>query len=557
MSFAVFSGVRARLVALLLAAAIPFAVVAAASAWHRHDQALARLEETAALLGEADRVRHRIALDDLEALVRGLAGFGDVPAMPAAECRRILKRLRELSGPRYANLWFLDPAGGVHCDAEGAAEPPLQSGQAHLRRLRDGADHALGDFIPGPGPAGLMLPAAAPMRDGAGVIAFAVAAIRADWFIAEAEEAEAPAHHTWLLDPGGRAFALAGRDPALLPAAQLHAALLAAPAGERVTRVGESAGGAAFAYSLGPADRGMRVLVGLPATEAREQAQSQFRARLTELALFLLACLLVVLAGTELSCARPLRRLAAQVRSWRPGAAFRPRPTAWDPWEVRALSGALNDASVAIASREAGMGAALAQRDHALREVHHRVKNNLQIVASLLSLQEQRLSDPAARLALEAARWRVQALSTLHRHLDVREAGAVVPVAPLLEELAAQLVDGPGVTASADPLLLPAEQATSLALLVAEGLGNAARHAFPPGRPGEVTVTLRVEAGRAALTIRDNGQGPPPGRPEGLGLTLLRGYAAHLGGEARFEGNAAGSALVVVFPVPADASPQP
>ncbi len=543
MARAFFSGIRARLVALVLVAGIPVAIVAAANAWQKYEQSLAGISETAALLGEADRVRHATALDDQERLVRGMGRMGHFLDWPRAECTRMLGRIRQLLDARYTDLWFLDTDGRLLCNAHGLAPGTDFSRFSYFERVMARRDFVLGDIVRGPATGRMVLPGAVPVMQDGRLLGVAGAAISADWLAGGAREG-AGTHRTWVMDPAGRPFALASQGEEGLPAPAVLEALQGAPG--RMTRLGQSAEGQPYAYSISAPDRGMRMLVGLPGAEAMHAAKAQLLQRIAELVVFLAFCLLVVLAGTELACARPLRRLAGAVRLWRPGTPFAPPATAWDPREVKELGEALGSAACAIARHEAELRAALTQRDRLVAEIHHRVKNNLQIVSSLLNMQGERIGDAERRAEFAVARERVQALAALHRHLDTEAGAPVVPVAPLLRELTHQVLSGATAEVEAEEVVLPAEQATSLALLVTEALLNVNRHAFPEGRQGRVRLALRRQAGRLRLVVADDGQGLPQDHAEGMGLSLIRGFAAHLGGEASLA-REDGTRLVVDF----------
>lgn len=545
MTRAFFSGIRARLVALVLVAGIPVAIVAGANAWQKYEQSLAGISETAALIGEADRVRNATALDDQERLVRGMGKLGNFLDWPREECARVLSRLLLLLDPRYTDLWFLDPEGRLVCNSRGLQPGADFSGMTYFQRVLARGDFVLGDIVRGPATGRTVLPGAAPVMQDGRRVGIAGAAISGDWLASGPGTSGVP-HRTWVMDPAGQPFALANQGQAALPAAPLLEELRAAPG--RLTRLGESVEGEPFAYSISAPDRGMRVLVGLPAGDVLREARGQLARRIAELVVFLAFCLLVVLAGTELACARPLRRLAGAVRLWRPGTPFAPPETAWDPREVGELGEALAGASEAIARREAELHAAVVQRDRLVAEIHHRVKNNLQIVASLLNMQGERIGDAGRRAEFTVARERVQALAALHRHLDTEAGAPVVPLAPLLRELAHQVLAMATAEVEADEVTLPAEQATSLALLVTEALLNVNRHAFPEGGTGAVRLSLHRRDGVARLVVEDDGVGLPEDRVEGMGLSLIRGFAAHLGGEARLEA-ARGTRLVVEFPL--------
>jgi len=299
--------------------------------------------------------------------------------------------------------------------------------------------------------------------------------------------------------------------------------------------------------------------------------------RISELGAFLLACLVVIVAGADLAVARPLRILAERVREWRPGAPFATSRDAGesqsgDPDEIRRLERAFNDAATAISANQDELRAALRQRDLLMAEIHHRVKNNLQIVASLLNLQAGRLRDPAAKAEFGTARDRVQALATLHRHLYTNRTFEAIALRPFLEELCQQLFSALGevpgrrirLVIEAPELEIVTDQAVSLALLVTEAVTNSIKHAFPDGEdgPGGGTITIAVHTEPTAeegedgddvlLAIRDDGQGmqEPEEGGGGIGMTLIRGFAQHLGGEIeRHPGPGQGTELSLRFPL--------
>ncbi len=183
---------------------------------------------------------------------------------------------------------------------------------------------------------------------------------------------------------------------------------------------------------------------------------------------------------------------------------------------------------------------ALEQRDLLLREVYHRVKNNLQMVDALLSMQARRLNDADARQALAGLRGRVYALGLVHQQLMGSENLKTFDVAPFLRELAANILqsgDHAGVTLSVDacPLDVGLDFAIPLGLLVTELITNSLKHAFPDGR-GSVALSLRrLPEGEVVLTVEDDGQGvagDADGAEQGpgLGAGIVKGLVAQLEG---------------------------
>jgi two-component sensor histidine kinase len=185
-----------------------------------------------------------------------------------------------------------------------------------------------------------------------------------------------------------------------------------------------------------------------------------------------------------------------------------------------------------------------AQQELLMMEIHHRVKNNLQIVASLLNLQASRIRVPEARAEFQAARDRVRALATLHRHLYSEGEIHTINMPSFLNELCGQLFqamgEAPGerigLVIEAEEIRLSTDQAVPLALIVTEAVTNAIKYGFPGGMRGIVTIKLTQHAESLDLSIGDNGVGMPSGRTEtetgtrdGLGLQLIRGFSRQLG----------------------------
>jgi two-component system, sensor histidine kinase PdtaS len=173
----------------------------------------------------------------------------------------------------------------------------------------------------------------------------------------------------------------------------------------------------------------------------------------------------------------------------------------------------------------------LVTKDATIREIHHRVKNNLQTVAALLRLQARRMDNPDAKSALEEAVRRVGSIAIVHEtlsqavedHVDFDEifdrlGRMVTDVSAVGESVRVERSGTFGVLAS--------EAATALAMVVTEVLQNAVEHAYGPGETGRITLVVRRLVGRLHLTIEDDGRGLPEGfvldESMNLGLSIVR-----------------------------------
>ncbi|HIW61177.1 MAG TPA: PAS domain-containing sensor histidine kinase [Candidatus Stackebrandtia excrementipullorum] len=176
----------------------------------------------------------------------------------------------------------------------------------------------------------------------------------------------------------------------------------------------------------------------------------------------------------------------------------------------------------------------LVTKEATIREIHHRVKNNLQTVAALLRLQARRVGVPQARAALEESVRRVASIALVHETLSLSSNESVAfdaivdRVASMATEVAAAESD---VRLRRDGSfgVLPSEVATPLVMILNELVQNAVEHAYAPGEDGEVVITVDREGDRLRVTVSDSGRGLPESfRPEAthrLGLQIVRTLA--------------------------------
>jgi two-component sensor histidine kinase len=188
-----------------------------------------------------------------------------------------------------------------------------------------------------------------------------------------------------------------------------------------------------------------------------------------------------------------------------------------------------------------------------LHEVDHRVKNNLQLIASLLQLQARRTPDEATRQAVRGILERVNAIGAVHRRLfqggDVQRFDLAEFVRDLAGDLAAGARrDDIQLKLDLDAVAVPASQAAALALIVNELISNALKHAFP-GRAGVVQVAIRRTPEGFALTVADDGPGLPEGGPKGFGSTIIQLLCQQVKATLAYEDAAPGTRVVVTMPL--------
>jgi two-component sensor histidine kinase len=228
------------------------------------------------------------------------------------------------------------------------------------------------------------------------------------------------------------------------------------------------------------------------------------------------------------------------------------------PAEIQALAHTLDVMAEAIVERDTSLRDSIAHKDALMREIHHRVKNNLQVITSLLNMQQRALTDPAARAAMSDTRQRITALALIYRALyqspDLRR----VDVRQFLEELVAHLTAGEGGRPSnvrtqltADDLEIDPDKLAPLALFAVEAISNARKHAYGEDG-GLIRVRFSVSAEEVELEIADEGHGPPPDEDAaGVGRTLMSAFARQLRGRAEIgPGEGGGVSAKLIFPAP-------
>ena len=200
-----------------------------------------------------------------------------------------------------------------------------------------------------------------------------------------------------------------------------------------------------------------------------------------------------------------------------------------------------------------------------LREVHHRVKNNLQMLCDLMYLQMEAMPDRDQHPDLQDAYSRIYAIARLHEQIHQTMEGGRIRLEDYLRRLAGGFEnlfrDVPvKVEAAADGLTLDLDRAIHVGLIVNELITNAVKHAFPKGQRGEVTVSLRTLGDQIQLQVHDNGQGLPEDfdleRAKSVGLRTVRILACRL--EARVAvTSTGGTCFTLTFPLHAEEPIEP
>lgn len=273
---------------------------------------------------------------------------------------------------------------------------------------------------------------------------------------------------------------------------------------------------------------------------------SRFAAILFPLALWAVSLAVAYFAVYRLVL-RHVRELRGQMRRFALGdRSVAPPVLAAAPGEIRDVSETFHNMARILIRDEAAMEEAVAEKTVLLKEVHHRVKNNLQLIASIINMQSRVIDDADAKRVLRSVQDRVASLATIYKNLYQAEHLDSVEADRLIRDIIGQMSTASvmndnsiRVETELEPLTLQPDQAVPLTLLTTEAFTNALKYAGTP--PGEdrplVRVQLRRDPDGSAVLSIENSLGANAAEPEGTGLgsQLIEAFAMQLDSEAQIE----------------------
>jgi two-component sensor histidine kinase len=201
----------------------------------------------------------------------------------------------------------------------------------------------------------------------------------------------------------------------------------------------------------------------------------------------------------------------------------------------------------------------LLEKETMLKEIHHRVKNNMQVISSLLDLQAAKLPDEKSREIFQDSINRVSTMASIHNQLYQSEDLTWVDFGGFIRDLVGNLRQSYGrsespvaIEVETSDMHLGIESSVPCGLIVNELVSNALKHAFPGGRDGEIDVGMRSEKDLIVLTVRDNGIGFPESidhtEAKSLGLELVNILVGQIGGKIDIQVDG-GTTWTITFPV--------
>jgi two-component sensor histidine kinase len=236
-------------------------------------------------------------------------------------------------------------------------------------------------------------------------------------------------------------------------------------------------------------------------------------------------------------------------------------PVTFDDWDVGFMSTLANIMGVCLALHEAARSKVdveaqktreQAQADIILRELQHRIKNNLQIIIAFLSIKAREGSEEVKE-RLNSVIGRVQAIALAHDQLSIGKQPSSVEFADYLHSLCANIDpqrDDIKIEVHAQPARIPIDRAVPAGLVVNELVTNSLKYAFG-NRGGNIKIQFAPvsNASEGCVSVHDDGKGMPLPPKKGMGLSLVEGFAKQIQGRVTFEKVDTGSRVVLCFPI--------
>ena len=570
LNWGALSTIRVRLTAALAAALLPVLILGVAQSAIAFNRERVALRQNLGFAAERSAATARSRMEGAGILLQTLA--------PGAIGYQCADRLAEVARriPGYANLVRFDRRGRVACAAGDVPYDPQRMLKPWFQRLQNG-DRLVITRDPETSPVGqpsvlaavraeATAPGAAPGPDAPKIFdgAFAAVITLASLQPSASDPTLPPHAEVALVDASGHYLSETdGKAFPILPAGwrdqiRTNGALVWYGADARAQR---------RVYSAAPV-AGDEVYVVLAAQSPGILSWAWLNPLsgiLFPLMTFglALAAVLIVTERVTLRWIAYLQRIASLYARGR--FSVRPVQAEQAPPEIRELAETLEQMADAIVGRDAFLRDNLAQKDALMREIHHRVKNNLQVISSLLNMQQRALTDPAARAAMSDTRQRITALALIYRALYQGPDLKRVDLRPFLQELTAQLIageinHGPAVRTelSVEALVIDPDRLAPLALFAVEAITNAQKHAFV-ARGGVLRLSFRVHGEEAELEISDDGQASENAlTSSGVGRVLMTAFARQLRGRSELVRNEGGGITArLIFPTPAADQPHP
>ncbi len=559
--------VRGRMIILVAFGLVPVFAAQIVATYYEFRSMVAERESKTWHIANWAASSHIQFVAETERVMARLIANSDQKLLQGADCTKTIALFRDVFREEYASFFVVDRRGAIVCAAGPEMHGISVADRDYFREALAKRRFVVGEVLsqdrvslqP-------VVPMALPQVDAEGNVAYiAVIGVRLQWLAALPDVARSePRWFFALADRGGRAWTSRDSGTELLPPrAALAAGLATAPRKFEY----DVPGGERYSYFPVPlaGESGLYLLLGKPAITATSHMAARFADEILAMAALCVVAFIGLSVATRRIVLTPLKQLQDAIRNYQPGVRNNIAAPGAMPPEFDAIGRAFLDMAGAAEKRHEKQRVALVERDLLIREIHHRIKNNLQLISSMLSIQARCAADPAVRDHLVGAQTRIQVIGSVHRQLYEQEPSALVDASRLIESVAHQLHSSAAprsrIRLASDlmPLMLAAEHAIPLCLAVNEALTNSYKHAFPNDRTGTVTVRLQAaeRPGWIRLEVGDNGVGnagaDSGARETGFGAMLLQALANQLDGTLEMR-NEHGTWLILELPLPAGAA---
>jgi two-component sensor histidine kinase len=549
-----FDSLRQRLAVLFAVVLLPPTVLSLYLAWsafeEQSDKARLSVRQFASLVSAYERD----FFNDTRRLLVNLAADPAVKQMAMPACRDALLRALE-NFPEYISISATDREGTVKCTTAATETPVNLTHRRWFQAAIASPGFTLSDYTVSQDLAEPVIVAASPIRDDNNEIAGVLhIEIDLDWLSLFVRASGVPPDGSvFLLDKNGIVLTSSKFEldqTETMP----NAATLQRVADRQLTDF-EAIGndGQQRVYSSVALPHGnVIVLFGLPSATTLGWIERDLLTRLLSLAAIWLAGIFAAIIGTRLWVTRWVSQLRRTARAYSRGDFSARVDFSRAPVELRDLGTTLVNMADRLEVRERDLRRSIEQKDTLLKEIHHRVKNNLQTITSLLNIKMRSVTSDQAHRALEEVQTRVRALGLVHHYLYESDDVRFVELKLFVGELCQVLHDTLSATgreirieSDVQNMTISSERAVPIALLITEAVTNSYKHAFPDGRLGRIQVAIhRLDDENALLTISDDGVGYASeadlpttvvaGR--GVGLSLISAFARQLGEDLAVSG---------------------
>jgi two-component sensor histidine kinase len=565
------AGLRPRLVLIVGLAMLAPGILAVLQAVSGYRSSMAILEDNLAKAAQLSANEEVNMISASREILTSLATHPDVRIAGGAACRRALEHA--IGGlEQYSGAAVADSNGVLTCGSAPIGTKVSVADRAWFRAVMRGEAFVISDLVMSRWLQQRGIVTAVPLVDDQGVIRGGVALfIGLDW-LAERMARVSPSDRSALalLDGNGDVITRERNNSSSVGTRLPHMDLIREHINARGTQTFRARGqdGTWRLYAISPLLEGrIFAVLGTPVLSAIGPLALQVAwGVMTPLLMWCLA-VVVVWFGVEYLVVRWITYLERITSAYASGRhSVRPERVAAAPYEIRRLGETFSRMADLIYARESELRDSLTQKEVLVREIHHRVKNNLQLVMSLLNLHARRIRDPRAEEAFAEARSRINALATLHRRLYESDSLQEIDLRWFLEDLCAELRRGGlsrgrhvDLVVDSPSAVIGPELAVPLGLLVTEAITNAYKHAFKDRDGGQIRVEVARDAeDKIIVRVRDNGTGFDPtveSNGSGLGRSLIEAFVRQLRGEleTKFDG---GTVVEVRFPAPTRSEPK-